>query len=142
MAVAEPQRTRSASTHEVTNQVPPLEPYNVFGSDRVLGEALRREGGDWATDRVHAVGEFAGGEGVELGRLANENPPVLRTHDRYGHRIDEVEFHPSYHRLMDVAVSNGLHSLPWTDPRPGAHVARAAAFMVMGQAEGGHLCPI
>jgi putative acyl-CoA dehydrogenase len=126
----------------VTNQAPPLEPYNVFESDRALVEALEREGGGWAAELVSAVGEFAGGEGAELGRQANENTPVLRTHDRYGHRIDEVEFHPSYHRLMDVAVSHGLHSLPWTDPRPGAHVARAAAFMVMGQAEGGHLCPI
>jgi putative acyl-CoA dehydrogenase len=142
MAVTEPQRAHSGPTHEVTNQVPPLEPYNVFECDRTLVEALQREGGSWAADRVRAVGEFAGGEGVELGRLANENPPVLRTHDRYGHRIDEVDFHPSYHRLMDVAVSHGLHSLPWTDARPGAHVARAAAFMVMGQAEGGHLCPI
>jgi len=142
MAVAEPQRSRSGPTHQVTNQAPPLEPYNVFESDRPLVEALDREGGGWAAELVSAVGEFAGGEGVELGRQANENTPVLRTHDRYGHRIDEVEFHPSYHRLMDVAVSHGLHSLPWTDPRPGAHVARAAAFMVMGQAEGGHLCPI
>jgi putative acyl-CoA dehydrogenase len=142
MAVAEPQRSRSGPTHAVTNQAQPLEPYNVFESDRPLVEALEREGGGWAAGLVSAVGEFAGGEGVELGRQANENTPVLRTHDRYGHRIDEVEFHPSYHRLMDVAVSHGLHSLPWTDPRPGAHVARAAAFMVMGQAEGGHLCPI
>jgi putative acyl-CoA dehydrogenase len=142
MAVAEPQRARSGPTHEVTNQVPPLEPYNVFECDRTLVDALQREGGGWAAERVRAVGEFAGGEGVELGRLANENPPALRTHDRHGHRIDEVEFHPSYHRLMEVAVSHGLHSLPWTDARPGAHVARAAAFMVMGQAEGGHLCPI
>jgi putative acyl-CoA dehydrogenase len=142
MAVAEPQRARSGPTHEVVNQVPPLEPYNVFEQDRPLVEALEREGGRWAADRVRALGGFAGGEGVELGRLANENPPILRTHDRYGHRIDEVEFHPSYHRLLETAVSYGLHSLPWTDPRPGAHVARAALFMVMGQAEGGHLCPI
>ena len=142
MAVAEPQRTRSAPTHEVVNQVPPLEPYNVFEQDPPLVEALDREGGGWATDRVRALGEIAGGEAAEWGRLANENPPILRTHDRYGHRIDEVEYHPSYHRLLEVTVSNGLHSLPWTDPRPGAHVARAALFMVMGQAEGGHLCPI
>src|SRR5512145_632927 len=140
MAVAEPQRARSGPTHEVINQVPPLEPYNVFECDRPLVEAVTREGADWAIERVGALGEIAGGEAVEWGRLANENPPVLRTHDRYGQRIDEVEFHPSYHRLMEVAVSHGLHSLPWTDTRPGAHVARAAAFVVMGQAEGGHLC--
>jgi len=142
MAVAEPQRARSGPTHEVVNQTPPLEPYNVFEQDRTLVEALGREGGGWAADRARALGEIAGGEAVEWGRLANENEPVLRTHDRYGHRIDEVEYHPSYHRLMEVAVSHGLHSLPWADPQPGAHVARAALFMVMGQAEGGHLCPI
>ncbi len=142
MAVAEPQRTRSGPTHEVVNQVPPLEPYNAFEQDRVLVEALDREGAGWAADRVRALGHIAGGEAVEWGRLANEHEPTLRTHDRYGHRIDEVEYHPAYHRLLEVAVSNGLHSLPWTDPRPGAHVARAALFMVMGQAEGGHLCPI
>ena len=142
MAVAEPQRARTGPTHEVTNQAPPLEPYNVFECDRPLVEAVAREGAGWAADRVRAVGEIAGGEAVEWGRLANEHPPVLRTHDRFGNRIDEVEFHPSYHRLMEVAVSHGLHSLPWTDERPGAHVARAAAFVVMGQAEGGHLCPI
>jgi putative acyl-CoA dehydrogenase len=142
MAVAEPQRARSGPTHEVVNQAPPLEPYNAFEQDRVLVEALEREGAGWAAAHAHVVGDIAGGEGVEWGRLANENPPVLRTHDRYGHRIDEVEYHPSYHRLMEVTVSHGLHSLPWTDPQPGAHVARAALFMLMGQAEGGHLCPI
>ena len=77
-----------------------------------------------------------------MGRQANENPPVLRTHDRFGNRIDEVEFHPSWHRLLDVAVAHGTHSLAWTEDRPGAHVARAAIFMAMGQAEGGHGCPI
>ena len=142
MAVAEPQRTRSGPTHEVRNQPPPLEPYNVFEQDRPLVEALHREGAAWAEAQVSAVGEIAGGEAVEWGRQANENPPKLRTHDRYGHRIDEVEFHPAWHKLLDAAVSHGLHSLPWTEARPGGHVARAAAFVAMGQAEGGHLCPI
>ena len=142
MAVTEPRHTRVGATHDVLNQPPPLEPYNVFDEDRPLVEALAREGGGWAADRVRAVGEIAGGEGVEWGRQANEHPPVLRTHDRYGHRIDEVEFHPAYHKLMDASVSHGLHSLPWTAAEPGGHVARAAAFIVMGQAEGGHLCPI
>ena len=73
----------------------------------------------WAEAQVSAVGEIAGGEAVEWGRQANENPPMLRTHDRYGHRIDEVEFHPAWHKLLDVAVSHGLHSLPWTEARPG-----------------------
>ena len=77
-----------------------------------------------------------------MGPAGNENPPVLRTHDRYGHRIDEVEFHPSWHKLMDVAVSHGCTRCPGRSERPGGHVARAAAFITMGQAEGGHLCPI
>ena len=142
MAVTEPRRTQAGPTHEVVNQVPPLEPYNVFEQDRPLVEALHREGGGWAEAQASAVGEIAGGEAVEWGRQANENPPVLRTHDRHGHRIDEVEFHPAWHKLMDAAVSHGLHSLPWTADQPGGHVARAAAFITMGQAEGGHLCPI
>jgi putative acyl-CoA dehydrogenase len=142
MAMVEPRRSILDPTHEVTNQPPPLAHYNVFEEDRPLVEAVEREGAGWAAERARAVGEIAGGEALEWGRQANENPPVLRSHDRYGNRIDEVEYHPAYHRLMDVSVSNGLHSLPWTDPRPGAHVARAAMFMVMGQAEGGHGCPI
>ena len=78
----------------------------------------------------------------ERARLANEHPPVLRTHDRYGNRIDEVEFHPAWHELMTVAVGHGLHAAPWADARPGAHVARAAKFYVWTQAEAGHGCPI
>ena len=141
MAVVEPSRTYEP-THEVLNQTPPLVGYNVFEQDRVLVEALEREGGGWARDQAREVGEFAGGEGIELGRQANENPPVLRTHDRYGNRIDEVEFHPAWHRMLGYAVAHGGHSLPWTDPRPGAHVARAGIFMPLGQAEPGHGCPI
>jgi putative acyl-CoA dehydrogenase len=141
MAIVEPSRSYEP-THAVQNQATPLVGYNVFEQDRPLVEALHREGAGWAEERARAAGEFAGGEGVELGRQANENPPVLRTHDRFGNRIDEVEFHPAWHRLLHVSVSNGAHSLPWTDPRPGAHVARAAIFMGLGQAEGGHGCPI
>jgi len=142
MAVVEPRRSILEPTHEVRNQPPPLVHFNVFEQDRPLVEALEREGGGWAADRARAVGQISGGEALEWGRQANENPPVLRTHDRYGNRIDEVEYHPAYHKLMEVSVSHGLHSLPWTEERPGAHVARAAMFMVMGQAEGGHECPI
>jgi putative acyl-CoA dehydrogenase len=142
MAVVEPARTSFGSTHEVVNQSRPLEDYNVFEQDAALVEALEREGADWARERVRTVGELAGGEAIEWGRQANENPPVLRTHDRFGNRIDEVEFHPAWHKLLEAAVAYELHSLPWAQPRPGAHVARAAAFMVMGQAEAGHGCPI
>jgi len=133
----------SHATHEVTNQAVPLEGYNVFEADRPLVEAVSREGGDYGVDTIRKVGAIAGrAETIELGRLANENPPRLRTHDRFGHRIDEVEFHPAWHELMDVHVSHGLHSMPWREPQPGAHVARAAAFMCLSQAEAGTGCPI
>jgi putative acyl-CoA dehydrogenase len=131
------------STHQVTNQPPPLVDYNVFEADLPLREAVRREGAEWAEERIAAVGEFAGGERAqELGRLANENPPRLKTHDRFGHRVDTVEFHPAWHELMGIGVAHELHSSPWKDPRPGAHVARGAAFMCMSQAEAGIGCPL
>ncbi len=142
MAVAEPIRDRARATHEVINQVPPLIGYNVFEQDLPLVEALDREGGDWAAQRVRAIGEIAGNDAIEWGRLANENPPKLLTHDQHGNRLDEVDYHPAWHSLMRTSVSAGVHSLPWTDPRPGAHVARAAMFIAISQAEGGHLCPI
>ena len=130
------------ATHDVTNQVPPLSGHDT-AEDPALLEGLRREGAEWAEDDVHAVGALAGSaEAQEWGRLANEHEPVLRTHDRYGHRIDEVEYHPVYHELMTVAVERGMHAAPWGDERPGAHVARAAKFYLWGQVEGGHLCPI
>ncbi|TCN52668.1 putative acyl-CoA dehydrogenase [Rhodococcus sp. SMB37] len=130
------------ATHEVFNQVPDLVPYQA-ADDQALLEGLRREGASWAEDEVRELGARAGGvEAQEWGRLANEYPPVLHTHDRYGNRIDEVEFHPHWHDLMTVAVEHGLHGAPWSDPRPGAHVARAAKFYVWGQADAGHMCPI
>jgi len=131
-----------STTHLVQNQPPPLIGYNVFLEDRALVEALRREGAEWAADRAEAVGEIAGGEAIELGFAANANPPVLRTHDRYGHRIDQVDFHPAWHALMRISVAHELHALPWREPRAGAHVARAAMFSTLSQAEAGHGCPI
>ncbi|CAL9360036.1 Putative acyl-CoA dehydrogenase AidB [Streptomyces sp. enrichment culture] len=129
-------------THEVTNQVPPHHGYDA-AADPALLEAVAREGADWAVPEIHRLGVLAGSEqAAEWGRLANENPPVLRTHDRYGHRIDEVEFHPYWHELMRTAVAHGLHAAPWTEDRPGAHVARAAKFIVWGQVEAGHTCPV
>jgi putative acyl-CoA dehydrogenase len=131
-----------AATHEVTNQPRPLVGYDA-SEDPAMLSALHREGAGWAEDEVRRLGRLAGGEQAqENGRLANENPPRLRTHDRYGHRIDEVEFHPAWHELMRVAVTSGLHAAPWRDDRPGAHVARAAAFYVWGQTDAGHGCPI
>ena len=133
----------SRETHAVFNQPPPLVDYNVYEADRPLVEAVRREGAEWAEARIAAVGAYAGSEHAQtLGRLANENGPKLRTHDRYGNRVDEVEFHPAWHELMTAAVGHELHSSPWQDPRPGAHVARGAAFMCMSQAEAGIGCPI
>jgi putative acyl-CoA dehydrogenase len=129
-------------THEVANQPPPLVDYNVYAADRVLSEAVRREGADWAEARISAVGEIAGSERLQaLGAQANENPPRLKTHDRYGNRVDTVDFHPAWHELMGLAVEHELHCSPWKDPRPGAHVARGAAFMCFSQAEAGVGCP-
>ena len=135
--------TTGRRTHEVTNQPPPLEGHNLLESDRPLAEAVHREGASWAEAQLQALGKLAGTpEVLRWGVEANEHPPVLRTHDRYGNRIDEVEFHPSWHRLMELAVSNGVHAMPWRDPRPGAHVARAAAMILGSQVESGHGCPV
>jgi putative acyl-CoA dehydrogenase len=129
--------------HEVANQPPPLVDYNLFEADTPLREAVRREGAEWAEGRIATVGEFAGSaHAQELGRLANENGPRLKTHDRFGNRVDEAEFHPAWHELLGAAVGYELHSSPWKDPQPGAHVARGAAFMCMSQAEAGIGCPI
>ncbi|GGM24420.1 acyl-CoA dehydrogenase [Micromonospora sonchi] len=129
------------TTHEVFNQVPPLAGHDA-ADDPALLDGLAREGAGWATDEVRELGRLAGTEpAIEHGRLANEHPPVLRTHDRYGHRIDEVEFHPSWHELMRTAVGHGLHAAPWADDRVGAHVARAAKFYTW-RPDAGHGCPI
>ncbi|WP_309237067.1 acyl-CoA dehydrogenase family protein [Actinomadura sp. BRA 177] len=128
-------------THEVVNQVPPLTGHDV-ADEAVLLDGLAREGAGWAEPEVRELGRLTGTEEAQdWGRLANENPPVLRTHDRYGHRIDEVEFHPAWHELMTVAVTHGLHGSAWADPREGAHVARAAKFYTW-RVDAGHGCPI
>jgi putative acyl-CoA dehydrogenase len=125
------------------NQPPPLVDYNLFDADLPLRESLEREGASWAQDMVRDLGRMAGTEeAISWGFQANSNPPQLRTHDRFGYRIDEVEFHPAWHRLMEVAVGHGLHAMPWREPRPGAHAARAAGFYVWSQVEGGHGCPV
>ncbi len=130
-------------THEVTNQPPPLADYDVFDADVALADGVRREHAAHAVDELHELGRLAGsGEAIHWGFSANTSPPVLRTHDRFGNRIDEIEYHPTYHELMNVAVTYGLHAAPWTDPNPGAHVARAARFYVWSQVEAGHGCPI
>jgi putative acyl-CoA dehydrogenase len=128
---------------EVLNQPPPLEGYNVFDSNRPLVEALRREGAEAFEDRVRELGARAGtAESLERGRLANEYPPVLRTHDRYGNRIDEVEFHPAWHELLHLSVAAGIHALPWREPVPGAQAGRAAMMLAMSGVESGTGCPL
>ena len=124
------------------NQVPPLAGHDLFAANRPLVEGLEREGASWAAAQCSAFGRRLTGEPLEWGRLANEHPPQLHTHDRFGERIDEVEFHPAWHDLMRMSIGEGLHSLSWTDGRDGAHVARAALFMLASQVEAGHGCPI
>jgi putative acyl-CoA dehydrogenase len=130
-------------THEVLNQPPPLAGYDLYEADPVLGEALAREGAGWAEDRARALGALAGSpEAIGWGEAADASPPVLRTHDRFGRRVDEVRFHPAWHRLLGTAVEHGLHAAPWRDPVPGAQVARAAGFYLWTQVEAGHGCPV
>ena len=132
-----------AATHEVFNQPVELAGFNLFASDAALKEAVKREGSAWAADGLEALGARAGSaEFLELGTLANRYPPELDTHDRYGRRVDLVRFHPSYHALMKASIEEGIHSSPWTDPREGAHVARAARFYMQTEVEAGHGCPI
>jgi putative acyl-CoA dehydrogenase len=131
------------ATHEVLNQPPPHAGHDAYGEDVALQEAVIREGGAWAQEELHALGVMAGDAGwMERGRQANEHRPELLTHDRYGHRIDEVRYHPSYHELMAAAVRNGLHAAPWAQQRRGAHVARAAKSIVWTRVDSGHFCPL
>ena len=132
----------SSAFLRAANQPPALEGYDLFSENRPLVEALRREGAAAAEERCAAFGRACGGEPLELGRLANEHPPTLRTHDRFGERVDDVEFHPSWHALLGLGVGHGLHSLPWREPAAGAHVARAALFMTLAYAEAGVGCPL
>ena len=128
----------------MTNQPPPLAGFDALACDPALTDAIAREGaGDGIPALTHLAALVASEEGREHARLADTHPPVLHTHDRYGHRIDEVEFHPSWHWLMRTAVGSGLHGTPWVGRAgSGAHVARAAGFYLMGQLESGHCCPI
>lgn len=130
-------------THEVTNQAAPIGRYNAWTTDTALREAVEREGGGWAAPQLTAFGEVAGGELMELGYTANENKPKLRSFDRYGNRIDEIEFHPSYHRVFELAMAHGVHAFAWqNENKPGAHVARAALSYMHSQAEAGTGCPL
>lgn len=130
-------------THEVFNQPYALENYNSFLSDTALQEAVAREGASWAIADLTRFGAESGQAATILqGFQANENKPTFKTHDRFGRRVDEVEFHPAYHQLMNTAITEGLHASPWQHPKPGAHVARAAKYYLHTQVEAGHGCPI
>jgi putative acyl-CoA dehydrogenase len=129
--------------HEVTNQVPPLAGHDPVTGDAALAEACVRHADVATLDSLKALGALAGSEQAqEWGRLANEHPPRLRTHDRYGHRVDEVEFHPAWHDLMRTAVEHGLAGTPWGSPEPHAHVRRAVGYLAWTQVEMGHGCPL
>ncbi|WP_327312894.1 acyl-CoA dehydrogenase family protein [Streptomyces sp. NBC_01235] len=129
------------ATHDVVNQPPPLTPYDA-SEDTALLEGLRREDAGWAEEGVRRLGLRAGSaQAQEWGDMANAHEPVLRTHDRYGNRVDEVDFHPSWHHLLRAAVAEGLAGAPWADDRPGAHVARTAGGLVWGHTDAGHGCP-
>jgi putative acyl-CoA dehydrogenase len=141
--VATVESTAARETHAVFNQASPLEDYNPFDADRPLREALVREGAGWAEDRARELGAISGSaQTIRWGFEANERKPQLKTHDRFGHRIDEVEFDSSWHELMRIGSSHGLHAMPWREPGVGAHVARAAMFMLLMQAESGVGCPL
>jgi len=128
---------------EEPNQPPPLEEYNLYEADRALCEGVAREGAPGSAGRLPDVGLLAGTpEAIAWGFQANSHPPVLRSHDRYGTRIDEVEFHPAWHRLLEVAVSEGMHAAPWVEGEPGAHVRRAATFFLWSQVDSGVGCPV
>jgi putative acyl-CoA dehydrogenase len=126
---------RARAELTAANQAPPLGRYNLVAENRPLLEAVRREGAEWYEETLLAFGEELGGEPLEWGRLANAHPPLLRTHDRYGNRIDEVEFHPAWHGLLQLGVETGVHALP-------SQVARAAAFVALAQVEAGVGCPL
>jgi putative acyl-CoA dehydrogenase len=128
-------------THEVTNQVPELQDVNLFATDAALHEGVQRDA-PWHEENLLSLGaELGSAEVLKLGELANRHLPELVTHDRVGKRIDVVEFHPSWHRLLSLLRREALHALPWMEPRPGAHVSRAATYFLHGQVESGCLCP-
>ncbi len=118
-------------------------PYNVFEADVALREAIEREGAGWGVDRLRDIGALAGSpEALEHSERCERNQPLLRTHDRYGHRVDQVELDPSWHWLLRQAVEREVHSLPWRDPQPGAHTVRAGLMYVWSQVNAGVMCPV
>jgi putative acyl-CoA dehydrogenase len=135
--------TAGYATHEVLNQPGTLDDYNAFAQDRALSSAMEAFGAGWAHDHLHSTGALAGSARVQhLARQANRHLPELRTHDRFGHRVDIVEFHPAYHELMDLIYGCETHSFAWTRDRPGAQVARGILSYLWNQGENGICCPM
>ncbi len=131
------------ATHEVLNQAAPRVDVNEYTSNPALVEAVGRYGGGWGAAELEEVGALVGSESYQLdAELANRFTPELRTHDRWGNRVDAVDFHPAYHRVSAESVKHGAHTRAWADPRPGANVVRAGVFMQFAQIEPGHTCPI
>jgi putative acyl-CoA dehydrogenase len=132
-----------AETHSVENQPVALENYNQYSADIALQEAIKREGAAQSEMDLMAFGQLTGSaEVIKWGFQANKNKPEFRSHDRFGRRVDEIEFHPAYHKLMETAIVNGIHAAPWTDNRPAKNVYRASLFYLQSQVEAGHGCPI
>nr|WP_010131252.1 acyl-CoA dehydrogenase family protein [Microbulbifer agarilyticus] len=130
-------------THQVFNQPEALQGHNLYAGDNALKEAVIRFGGHWGEDDLQRYGEICGRpEWIERGFQANAHKPEFEPHDRVGNRIDQVNYHPAYHQLMQLAKSEGLHSSPWTHPQPGAHIVRAAKYYLHSQLESGHCCPV
>ena len=133
----------SANPHEVFNQTPPLSDFNAFACDAALSDGVVRSGAAWALQQLAEYGKRTGSaEVTRWGFEANACRPRFASHDRYGRRIDLVEYHESYHRLMSMAMTAGIHSAPWVTPRAGAHVARAALVYLQAQVDAGHGCPL
>ncbi len=131
------------ATHEVLNQPPPLADYDAYATDRTLRGIVRAFGVEWAEPKLSETGRTVGSAHVQLlARQANRHTPELRTHDRFGNRVDEIEFHPAWHELMGLAIGQETHSLGWTEKRPGAQVARAALAYLWNEGENGIMCPI
>jgi putative acyl-CoA dehydrogenase len=135
--------TNVGHTHEVFNQAAPLENYNVATADFALQQGVKRYQGDWGLAAINRHGELTGrSESILLGFQANANKPEFNSHDRFGRRVDEVQYHPAYHALMKMGLEEGLHADAWLDPKPGSHVVRAAKSYLQTQLEPGHGCPL
>ena len=143
MDAAPPPHETGHRTHDVVNQPPARAGIDEYATNRPLVEAVAAFAAGWANERLSEVGRLVGSAGFQRDAdLANTHPPVLRTHDQWGHRIDAVDYHPAYHRIIGEAIAAGAHTSAWAEPRPGANVARAATFMLFAQVEPGHACPV